>query len=283
MINYNADVAQTASTSYPSVANMSKSAETRVVDTNWLNHNAVYVKSKDHYAISIFKFPIDLLAIPTSEAVADEGTNATAAVLLPTDLEIRHNYRCRICSVTFESVDGMRAHYKSDAHLLRIRNSQSSVDTPSRTGAVVAGSADGLGEAPDSAGESSDDDTAAQDIGLQYIPTDGDCNIFEEGSIKKTYTTQEGLRSVFRRSVWHPLEFSISNAVVESAQGQVVDSDDASEKNPWCTVAKSLETYCINQMWCVISLRSGRFAGAVFDGDKVMVHKACRRYVTDLF
>jgi hypothetical protein len=244
-----------------------------VLDTNWLNHNATYVKNRRHYVLSIFKFPIDLLALSSAPPAS---AAAEGALLKPGDLEhqeVANSYGCRMCSMEFENVDKMRAHFKSDSHLTRIRRGRMFSDPTSTTGAAAApagggdGGSDGASDS-EGGGESSDDSAG----GVQAIPPNGDYVRFEEGSVKRTYSSQEGPRTVFRRPLWQPLEFSVSNAVLDAstdAEGLAV--------NPWAAVGRTLETYCINPMWCVVALRSGRFAGAVFEGNKEVAHKAFRR------
>lgn len=240
------------------------------MDVHWLNKNATWHRSKRHYTVSIFDFPADLLELSTEDKVEQAATDV---VLRPEELEIRNAYRCRVCAESFEDITTMRSHFKSDAHAAKIRKETASEISSAR---VTDGHDRSDSDGGDSA--SSDDDcdaTTRPEVKLPDLPN-GDYVVFDQGAVKKSYSSSEGARTIYRRTIWEPFEFSVSNAVLES-QSQGDADGDTTDINPWRTVHRTLQAYSVNPMWFVVSLRSGRFAGAIFDGNKEVCHKTFRR------
>lgn len=238
------------------------------MDSDWLNHNATWVKSRRHYVLSIFNFPLDKLDI------VEHGTAPVGAPLRAEDLEVHDAFRCRVCGLTFEDVAGMRTHFKSASHVAQLAGG------PKSTGENVAVLAEGyehlcVGRDTESESDSSSEDGSAADTNPVFLsnPT-AQYHLYEMGPVRKTYNAQEGPRVVFRRSTWNNFEFSVSNAVLDN----FADTDEESRvQSPWSSITRALHTYSVNPMWFIVSLRSGRFAAAIFDGPTTVCHKAFRR------
>ena len=240
-----------------------------VVDVHWLNQNATWHRSKHHYTMSIFDFPTDLLALSTEEKV--EHT-AVDGVLRPEELEIRHAFRCRVCAESFEDIIAMRSHFKSDAHAAKLR--KAATTTEDSTARISDGH--DLSDNEEGASASSDEDGVAAAEFKHTVLPNGEYVVYDEGAVKKSYSASEGPRTIYRRSLWGPIEFSVSNAVLQSPSNDDSDGDNP-DNSPWKTVLRTLQTYSVNPMWFVVSLRSGRFAAAIFDGSKEVCHKTFRR------
>lgn len=255
-----------------------------IVDTNWLNQNAAWVKSKRQYVLSIFQFPTDRLGLVVANEAEERERSAAEIHLKAEDLEIRNALRCRICGMTFEDLGTMRSHFKSEAHIANINGAgtSASIHKGSADAAMSSGGLDALGGEKDSDSESSADEGA--EVGGFIIPANSDFTAFDQGLVKRVYSAQEGARTVFRRASWNKLEFSVSNAVLGSTDEHLTNETDPLT-NPWPTIMRAMCTYSINSVWFVASLRSGRFAAALFDGNQVLCHKAFRRlliFILDL-
>lgn len=57
-----------------------------------------------------------------------------------------------------------------------------------------------------------------------------------------------------------------------------VPKEEQDTFSPWDCLAYLLKLTSVRPVWCVFILRSGRFAGAIFDKDTVLEHKTFRRY-----
>ena len=252
----------------------SSSSSSAVVDIAWLNSHATYNRSKQQYALSVFSFPIDLIGVMTVSSRPSKASMLEVKSFAES-LEASTCFKCRMCALEFESVAEMRNHYKSNDHLSHLMTASSYTDGADNaefaTGETGPDKETETLSESDSSVDSDHFEDNMPDSKLISDKNEG-CIAYPEGTLKKQYSPHEGLRSVFRPSVWNDLEFSISTVVSTEHR-----RDDSMENNPWTSVVRALQTYSINPMWCVISLRSGRFAGAIFDGNKVISHKAFRR------
>lgn len=194
-------------------------------------------------------------------------------------------------------------HFKSDLHMANLRRqlagkppiSQQQLDDEAAAAAVAGGADGSKGSAgPEEEGDSSsgtDSDeapagTTDRGLDLEDVPEEGEHvrdgllatvdggdgteSGNERGRVKVDFSLQEGPRLTFvpRGSGW---AFSLSSAALGMERG-----DD-----PWARLDSLVgdEGGGVNRLWAVVILRSGKFAAAVFEGQRVLCHKVFRRCV----
>lgn len=193
-------------------------------------------------------------------------------------------------------------HFKSDLHMANLRRhlagkppvSQQQLDdeTAAAAAAVAAtgikGSAGPQEEGDSSSGTDSDEAPAAgaatdRNLDLDDVPEEEDEHALlataadgaaasgnKRGKVRVDFSLQEGPRLTFvpHGSGW---AFSLSSAALGMERG-----DD-----PWARldslVGDDDEGGGVNRLWAVVILRSGKFAAAVFEGQRVLCHKVFRR------
>lgn len=214
---------------------------------------------------------------------------------------------CICCGLQFgDDRPAQVQHFKSELHMVNLRRqlagkppvSQKQLDDEMAAVAAAApstdtkgSSAEPQGEGDSSSGTDSDDAPAASDfdrgVDLENIPEehehvllstaeDGSCGRAAEsgnkrGRVKVDFSLQEGPRLTFvpHGSRW---AFSLSSAALGMERG-----DD-----PWARLDSLIgddEGGGVNRLWAVVILRSGKFAAAVFEGQRVLCHKVFRRYL----
>ena len=94
------------------------------------------------------------------------------------------------------------------------------------------------------------------------------------------FSAKDGLQATFRRAQspgeW---QFSVNSLLLQipsSAPG--AGGAVSAAASPWQSLGGVLQVLRTRPVWCVLILRSGKFAGAVFDGETVLEHKIFRRY-----
>jgi hypothetical protein len=230
--------------------------------------------------LSIFETPLSLLhpntAAPT-EAVLDNEVDLRLCPAVG-------GLTCNACIMTFVNVGEQRSHFKSVLHNTNLRRrlqglavlDASSIDTDESNGreAITA-------EADNESGDSGDDaaanDNADDFEGLELKDLRPVSGILPEGEYSRTVSGTYGPVLTFR-PVHHPnWEFSCSEILLKTPE--VVNPKDAVQINPWSTLLSGFNFLRENsRIWCILILRSGKFAGAVFDGETVLAHKVFRRY-----
>ena len=202
---------------------------------------------------------------------------------------------CRMCGLVFDSLDVQQAHYKSPLHRANLQRQMKGLASKTeaavlREEEVVDDGEDSDSDASDSEGGDSDDKEEEAD------PTEGASvdkfgarDSVSEGAEGRVtwnpYNSKDGVQVTFRGKGTEKWEFSVNNVVLSSwlqiertNSGEEEDGDRSKTINPWSCLKSSLSYHASRPVWCVFILRSGRFAGVVFDGNTVLEHKTLRRY-----
>ncbi|POM70511.1 C2h2 finger and Ankyrin domain [Phytophthora palmivora] len=149
--------------------------------------------------------------------------------------------RCGACDVvSFPSLDAQYAHFKSPAHCVNLKRRAKGLPSLSEEDALIY------------------EATLSQDEDASYSSSSSEDE-------EKVVMTSEPV-----------VEFSDGKSVFKVFKNILPDAEEETF-NPYT----ALDTICASKFrWAVFLLRSGRFAGAVFDKDKALCHKTFQRYTT---
>lgn len=215
-------------------------------------------------------------------AKASPAAPAQESVFTASSLIAAKGCSCRCCGLAFSGVAEQQAHFQSEAHLLVLRRSMQ------KHGSDVAGAAekeDGAEEEDGSSGSSSDGDEALAVDTLAHIKVSS--AVFAEGVASRVFG-KDGPQYSLEISACAPvpLDMLVPAALVDSCCPDD-DEVDADGKNPFVKVGRCISSLRDSgKLWAVFILRSGKFAGAVFDCGSIhssreadpLVHKVFKRY-----
>lgn len=247
---------------------------------NYLKKKTTWNASKSMTRVSIFDLPDDILrslipAVPvsTSAQTMNVPFNTSAPVVAT---EIGHGLTCRCCGVIFDNLSLQKEHFKSDDHVSMLKRSirGSSLRTSAPADGSISDDAQDSGEDSDQGIDDNEllDDTESSTIARGLIVS--------VGEIQRSYTKQYGSQYIMSAATQHHWRFCVSTAIVDlSSSNDVVDEEILrAVHGPWGTIYHTLANYRDQRMWAVFILRSGKFAGGLFDGNTVIAHKIFRRY-----
>jgi hypothetical protein len=230
----------------------------------WFNSHSTKAKGL-HASLSIFDYPIDYFprnAVTYAEAAQPQIVKPAILMSHPEtghagEVVEQRTLCCRLCAEIFPDIPRMRAHFKSEGHITNIRRGASEAAQQ-----TLDDEQDGESGSDSDISEPEELDNSAQGSTVVAVQS------FTEGDVRRTYDNIEGPRTSLRRAM-DDFEVSFSNVAILKPQIEA--------ENPWYTIQKSVEFHIVNPLWCVLSLRSGRFAGAIFDGSAIIAHKNFRR------
>ena len=267
----------------------------------YLKREASWNSSHTLGNVSIFNIPSHLLvpASASSSSVVvnnaiDEELNEIDNLTLDTTTSssslVVSGKTCRTCGLVFTTLIDQQAHFKSPIHIRNLKRKSIGLepimqhsDTNSNDNNDSNDSNDNNKNVKEDNDDEDDDDEdddadiaeseANASIGEELKEIDG---VYAEGSVAKTYTKGTGSMITFQRSDDSKWEFSMSSVLCISNSYHVFDTIGY---NPWRHLSELLDDIQnISKLWAIVIIRSGRFAGAVYDGNKVILHKVFRRY-----
>lgn len=252
----------------------------------WLKKRGGWNGTKKSTKVSIFALPVE--CIPCLSACGNDNGDASAESVevkpAPTELvkSASRGLTCIACHLVFEDVREQQLHFKSDLHLLNLKrrvhglsallNSDADTNDLAETGKDPAST-----EEDDEGSDGSEDrevDVDTDTISSEnFLPT-GFAN--EIGSISKEFSAQRGSTLHLRDVQLPQWELVVSTGMFPG--GSVFhtrewSSAEASQPSPWAQLSAQVDHLRRNKICGVFLLRSGRFAGAIFDGQNLLIHK----------
>ena len=275
----------------------------------YLKREAIWNNNHTIGSVSIFNIPSHLLlpTISLSETITTSTSTLTSTISSSTDnitLDEELNElvidnasntsstssgkTCRTCGLTFNTILEQQTHFKSSLHIRNLKRKSigldaimqhnekdNDVNNNNNDNSKLEEKDDDDDDDNDDDNDDDDDDNNNYDINETVDNELKDINgLYPEGYVTKTYVKGSGSVVTFQRSDDTKWEFSLSSTLCTS-----FNNNDHIKSNPWRNLAEVLEDIQnISKLWAIFIIRSGRFAGAVYDGNKVILHKVFRRY-----
>lgn len=189
----------------------------------------------------------------------DEASNsaATPSRLQTAMLEDRVNVglRCNACEIpSFASLDDQYLHFKSPAHCINLKRRAKGLSSLSEQEAL----------------QYLHKQNVAKKNGEEKYEG------YESGSSSSSWEEDDEEEEKMATTTEPVVEFSDGTSVYKVFKNILPGAEDEMF-DPY----SSLDKLCASKFrWAIFLLRSGRFAGAVFDNDKALCHKTFQRYTT---
>lgn len=232
----------------------------------FLHHHAVWSGRRDRAHVSLFELPLSILedvncSVENEQAIQSSSSPSSGRGLT-----------CLLCGLQFTTVVSQQAHFKSEAHISKLRSS-----SHGSKGRSIRMASDE--ESENSAEDASVGDTSSEDERIEIedeeeTPAEpyADNLLFipDRGKLTKNFDQKSG--PVYRLELLRFPRWSITFSTT------LCREDLRSVENPIRLLARSILEYQRNSQWSVLMLRSGRFCGVIYSGDSVLAHKTFRRY-----
>jgi hypothetical protein len=267
---------------------MSKFQETTLNEKleKWLKHNSFWNKKRTKATCSLFSVPQELLC-----SVKKEVGSIIVAQVNRSLLEDRGK-TCRACNLSFTQTEEQQQHFKTELHRINLKrnlnglapiaNIDEVIDTNIKRREVSFAN-----EIKNDENDSSEDEEEDIFTAMDYLEDELNGNNdkpfsktlpeyhSENGPARKYFSKSDGPQYLFSPSKEPLWDFSLSVAALHSTSDV-----DIFEVKPWNLLSDTIQSIQDKSgtMWCVLILRSGRFAGAIFDGQTMLVSKVLRRY-----
>ena len=234
--------------------------------------------SRSCFKVPVFSVPLQLLPMldKDNDICLDKNISVTS------DLAASSPFRgltCNTCGLQFQSHEEQQAHFKSNVHLVNVKRKmigksaisdkdeiEETVDVPLDEGESSDSSED-EGDANDSGNEEPQDRTGKQSYACSA------------GSVIKQNSAQRGSTFHVRDVQLPDWEIVLSAGAFPSSSAlngrdwADGDRDGGSKPEPHRVISAQLRVLQSNPICAVFLLRSGRFAGAIFNGTNLLIHK----------
>ena len=214
----------------------------------YISTHGKFNRAKSVATISIFDIPTHLF-----QTIIPEKSIET--IVSHKNIEVSSNSRgfgCRACNSQFEDWEQQKNHFQSNEHLSKITNK-----------AILMNNEEGLTNSNENDKSDSSSDTDSFDDDHQPQNTE---IITIDGKIQtNSYSSYTGSQIIFQP---HEKLFQLSLSSVLFS-----NKDDL-----WTKFNENLIKFSNDNIWSVFIFKSGKFAGTVFQGNKIIIHKVFRRY-----
>lgn len=249
--------------------------------------------SKKSVNVAIYALPIELIpslndnAVPSDSAVDVEDTKLSSSPSMQSK-----GLTCITCGLTFTDCKDQQKHFKSDLHLVNLKRRVKNLGSLTSLPTTQAADDDNDQKASDGQQDGADEEVSSSDESAPEAEQEDDNNLRptsyadEKGRILKEYSAQRGptfhlhdaqvhgwemvlsAGAFGKDSVFHSRDWSTSAEERQREKGE-----GASGASPWTQLCAHLNYLRRNPITGVFLLRSGRFAGAFFDGNTLLIHK----------
>jgi hypothetical protein len=276
---------------------------------DWLKHNALWNSKKNRATTSLFLLPPTFISdqllqeVPAYDTPVEDPSITFVSARIEGSEEER-GLTCRGCSLTFETKAHQYVHFKSELHRLNLKRKLRGLEpirnvSESDDAAANDKDIDGNDEGSDNSSDESDNDAPRESLDEFRIEDyldevdDGpqrsqNGKISEakqhsplelhspKGLVKRVFSHTEGPMLLFSPSQSPAWDFTVSAAaILVSCTGATATEIQGDLFCDLASTARMLQD-TNTSMICVMILRSGRFAAAVFDGQTVLAHKVMR-------
>lgn len=246
-----------------------------------------WIGGKKSVKVPVFGLPIELIpALNDCSQLSSDSTTDTQTDKVSNDT--LKGMTCITCGLTFMDHKDQQQHFKSDLHLVnlkrRVKNLGALTCLPSTQIAddeIEQKAGDGETADDDaSSSEDSENETDKEEEALQRPSSYKD----EKGSILKQYSAHRGPTFHIRDAQFLKWELVLSAGVFGkdsaflgrdwNAPAEERQRDKGGDAlSPWAQLGAYVNHLRRNPICGVFLLRSGRFAGAFFDGTTLLIHK----------
>jgi hypothetical protein len=236
--------------------------------TVWAAKQRGWDKSKTSLKTSIFDINLDLFpSLCWSGKTGDEQPLPVRSEGVST-----RGLMCMACRLTFLDVREQQAHFKTDAHVKTLRNKVSGKEFTAAE--LSTNDEDPQSEDSDHSSTEEEPDTDALPAD-QNVPTELRSTL---GSLQRQPSAQQGPTFHIRDNAVPSVVMVVgggiipSNSVLSGRSWALVESE-AEKENVLVTLGDHLRQVQSAPLVAVFLLRSGRFSGAVFSGNTLLIHK----------
>lgn len=244
---------------------------------------------KKSVKVSIFDIPTELIPALNDDTRLSSETSAEKQVCKTSNENVK-GLTCITCGLAFLDYKDQQKHFKSDLHLVnlkrRVKNLGSLTSLPStHSGDDVVEQSDVQQDAADDDGSSSEESESEQEY-----EADSSCRpsayTDDKGRILKQFSAQRGPTFHIHDAQISKWELVLSAGLfgkdsvfqgrdwcLEALQGDAGVTTNATAVSPWSQLSAYVNHLRRNPICGVFLLRSGRFAGAFFDGNTLLIHK----------
>lgn len=259
---------------------------------NYLKKCAEWNAKRTLCKASLFAVPPEFLS-PSTVDEASLGEEAPREETVRAAAPSARGLTCRACGCVFADAEQQQGHFKSELHGYNLRRKLRGLTVLSAEKFAKSGGSEGANDGNDGDSSSSDeeeDDEEAEQAQWNLAEYSGDDDGGETASTAvastscafgavevRPYDAKQGVSVTFHPAA-SPWSFTV-NQLALLAAGPAPSLSSSAAESLWRRLRAASQPARHTQ-WCVLLLRSGKFAGLIVDckSGKVVAHKVFRRY-----
>lgn len=250
---------------------------------SWLKKRGGWNGTKKSTKVSLFSLPLDCIPCLKQRHDADEDQSGPqvhkSTGVVDAVVSASRGLTCIACQLTFNEVREQQLHFKSDLHLVNLKRRVQGLTALLSSDAASSDSVDINKDAPAEEDEDSDsneerDTDFANETNNEVFQPSGFTNAL--GSITKEFSSQRGPTLRIKDASLPNWELVVSTGMFATDSAfhtREWNTNDEAMPSPWDQLSLQVERIRQNKICAVFLLRSGRFAGAIFDGQNLLIHK----------
>ena len=274
------------------------------IDT-WLSKTKIveWNASKTVAKLSLFEVPFSLvfdqeLLLSTTERKENDLINSTINDSTSSLDYINRGITCNSCGLSFDSYQEQRQHFKTDIHIINLKRhlnnlpplkeSDFTSSTELTEAAALSLQSSSIYNDVDSIDKTDEDDDGEDEQDSESLgDTTESTNINTKKTIKssttygnciKTYSNKVGHQLILQKRdeiKWDIIMTTSSLYTLGHQLNERTESDSSI-----LSILQGMASICNEpqHIWAVFILRSGKFAGTVFNKRESLIHKVFKRY-----